>query len=40
MIQKKLKHIMYLDANTLYGYAILNFLQKVDSNSEILKSLI
>ena len=26
------KHVIYLDANNLYGYAISKFLEQVDSN--------
>ena len=33
------KHIIYLDANNLYGYAMSKFLQQVASNGQIQKSL-
>ena len=34
------KHIIYLGANNLYGYVMTSFLQQVDSNGQILKTLI
>ena len=31
-LKQESKHIIYLDTNNLYGYAMSKFLQQIDSN--------